>query len=215
MSEELDRHTTLPSGHPDIVWHAGEVDVWKRAGTAVGRGVTVLFTGLSGAGKSTIAAAVEEQLVAEGVACYRLDGDNVRHGLNGDLGFSPGDRSENLRRVGEVARLMADAGLVVLVPVIAPYRADRDRMRVIHEAADIAFLEVFVDAPLAVVEDRDTKGLYARARSGELSGMTGVDAPYEAPVAADIVLATADADVAGLVAVVVSAVAESSSDASH
>lgn len=199
-------------GHPDIVWHAGWVEAAMRSGGVVGRGVTVLLTGLSGAGKSTIAAAVEEQLVAEGVACYCLDGDNVRHGLNGDLGFSPADRSENVRRVGEVARLMADAGLVVLVPVIAPYRADRDRMRAIHETAAIAFIEAFVDAPLAVVEDRDTKGLYARARSGELSGMTGIDAPYEAPTGPELLLPTAGSDAVDLAGVVVQAVRDQRSD---
>ncbi len=194
---------TGQAGPGDVVWHPSSVDAAARIGARLRGGVTILFTGLSGAGKSTIAAAVEEQLVADGVACYRLDGDNVRHGLNGDLGFSPADRSENVRRVGEVARLMADAGMVVLVPVIAPYRADRERMRAIHTAAGIEFIEAFVDAPLDVVERRDTKGLYARARAGEVRGMTGIDAPYEAPSTPDLVLATADADVADMVAVVV------------
>jgi len=188
------------------VWHPGAVDATARIGSRLGGGVTVLFTGLSGAGKSTIAAAVEERLVADGVACYRLDGDNVRHGLNADLGFSPDDRSENVRRVGEVARLMADAGLVVLVPVIAPYRVDRERMRAIHAAAGLDFVEAFVDAPLAVVEKRDTKGLYARARAGQVQGMTGIDAPYETPTSPDVVLATADADVDELVEAVLALV---------
>lgn len=191
------------TGHPDIVWHPGEVATQDRVGGRLSGGVTALFTGLSGAGKSTVAHAVEVALVEAGVACYCLDGDNVRHGLNGDLGFSPADRSENVRRVGEVARLLADAGMVVLVPVIAPYRADRDRMRAIHDAAGLDFREVHVDAPLAVVEERDTKGLYARARAGELTGMTGIDAPYEAPDHADLVLDTATVALDDLVATVV------------
>lgn len=164
--------------------------------------MTVWFTGLSGSGKSTVASVVERQLVTSGHACYRLDGDNVRFGLNADLGFSPKDRAENVRRVGEVARLMADAGLIVVVPVISPYRADRQRVRAAHEAADLAFIEVFVDTPLAVCEQRDPKGLYARARAGEVSDMTGVDAPYEAPEDPDLVLATTDHDVAELATLV-------------
>ena len=148
--------------------------------------VTVWFTGLSGAGKSTIAAAVAQQLMTSGRPVTVLDGDEIRRGLNADLGFSAADRSENIRRIGEVARLMADAGLVVLVPVISPYRADRDRVRAIHADAGLAFVEVFVDTPLEVCEQRDPKGLYARARAGELKGLTGVDDPYEAPEAPDV-----------------------------
>lgn len=191
--------------HPDVVWHHGGVARDDRVGTCVGDGVTVLLTGLSGSGKSTIAAAVEEHLVGMGVACARLDGDNVRHGLNGDLGFSPQDRSENVRRVGEVARLMADVGLVVLAPLIAPFAADRDRMRAAHRVAGLRYVEVFVDTPLEVCEQRDSKGLYARARAGELTGMTGIDAPYEAPVdpalvvGVDLDLSAAVTAVAGLV----------------
>ena len=123
-----------------------------------------------------------------------LDGDNVRHGLNADLGFSDADRAENVRRVGEVARLMADAGIVALVPVISPYRAGRAAARAAHEAAGLPFLEVFVDTPLEECERRDPKGLYARARAGELSGMTGIDSPYEPPVEPDLVLTPADGD---------------------
>lgn len=163
------------------VWHESTVARsvrWERHGFA---GVTVLLTGLSGSGKSTVANGVAERLLEADRPAYVLDGDNVRLGLNGDLGFSAADRSENLRRIGEVARLMADAGLVVLAPVIAPYRVDRDRMRSVHEAAGLRFVEVFVDTPLVECEQRDPKGLYARARAGELSGMTGIDAPYEAP----------------------------------
>lgn len=144
------------------------------------------FTGLSGAGKSTIAVAVAQQLVASGRSVTVLDGDELRRGLNADLGYSAADRSENIRRVGEVARLMADAGLVVLVPVISPYRADREQVRTIHAASGLPFVEVFVDTPLDVCEQRDPKGLYAQARAGELTGLTGVDDPYEAPEKPDV-----------------------------
>jgi len=160
----------------------------------VGQGVTVWFTGLSGAGKSTIATAVAQQLLAADRLVSILDGDELRRGLNADLGFSAADRSENIRRVGEVARLMADSGLVVLVPVISPYRADRDRVRAIHVTAGLPFVEVFVDTPLDVCEQRDPKGLYARARAGELTGLTGVDDPYEAPEKPDVHLAPGPID---------------------
>jgi bifunctional enzyme CysN/CysC len=166
--------------------------------------VTVWFTGLSGAGKSTIAVAVAQQLVSSGRSVTVLDGDEIRRGLNADLGFSAADRSENIRRIGEVARLMADAGLIVLVPVISPYRADRERVRTIHATAGLAFVEVFVDTPLDVCEQRDPKGLYARARAGELTGFTGVDDPYEAPDAPDvrIVPGPIDEQVAAIVAAI-------------
>ena len=125
---------------------------------------------------------------------YVLDGDNVRHGLNGDLGFSAADRAENVRRVGHVARLMADAGLVVLVPLISPYRTDRDLVRALHAEADLPFHEVFVDTPIELCEQRDPKGLYAQARAGEITGFTGVDDPYEAPEHAELVLRPGDGD---------------------
>lgn len=157
------------------------------------------FTGLSGSGKSTIAAAVEAELVRRGRFCYRLDGDNIRHGLNADLGFSAEDRHENIRRIGEVARLFADSGAVALVSFISPYRADRDRVRQMHETVaaggaspPVRFIEVFVDTPLAVCEDRDPKGLYKKARAGELKGFTGIDDPYESPEQAELVLKTAE-----------------------
>ncbi|HJR90904.1 MAG TPA: adenylyl-sulfate kinase, partial [Acidimicrobiia bacterium] len=153
-------------------------------------GATVWLTGLSGSGKSTIAAELEEALVGSGRAAYRLDGDNLRLGLNGDLGFAADDRAENVRRVGEVARLFADAGVVAIVPVISPYRADRDRVRAIHAEAGLAFVEVFVDTPIEVCEARDPKGLYAKARAGEIKGFTGIDDPYEAPLAPDLVIDT-------------------------
>jgi bifunctional enzyme CysN/CysC len=157
-------------------------------------GLTIWLTGLSGSGKTTIANAVAARLAAAGRSTYLLDGDVVREGLSADLGFSASDRTENVRRIGEVARLMADAGLVVLVPVISPYRAGRDRVRAIHESAGLRFVEVHVDTPLEVCEQRDPKGLYARARAGDLHGMTGIDDPYEPPKAPDIVLAPAPLD---------------------
>ncbi|HEX2403176.1 MAG TPA: adenylyl-sulfate kinase [Acidimicrobiia bacterium] len=170
----------------NVVWHRGRVTPSDRLETTGGKGVTVWLTGLSGSGKSTIAYSAEEMLVQAGRAAYVLDGDNLRHGLNGDLGFEASDRSENVRRVGEVARLMADAGLVVLVPVISPFASDRKMVREAHEQASLTFIEVFVDAPLEVCEQRDPKGLYARARAGEISDMTGLDSPYEVPESPDL-----------------------------
>jgi bifunctional enzyme CysN/CysC len=174
----------------DVVWHEGAVGRADRTG----RGATVWLTGLSGSGKSTVAVEVERALVSRGRAAYLLDGDNVRHGLNADLGFSAADRTENIRRIGEVARLFADAGVVALVPVISPYRADRARARAIHEAVGLPFLEVFVDTPLALCEARDPKGLYARARAGEITGFTGIDDPYEPPEHPDLRLTPDDGD---------------------
>jgi bifunctional enzyme CysN/CysC len=173
---------------PNVVWHPGDVaraDRWQAGQLG---GATVWFTGLSGSGKSTVAVAVERLLLARGHAAYLLDGDNLRHGLNGDLGFSDTDREENVRRAGEVARLFADAGVVALVPLISPFRAGRERVRLIHEMADLPFVEVFIDTPLEQCEQRDPKGLYAKARAGELPGFTGIDAPYEAPDDPDLVL---------------------------
>ena len=161
----------------NITWHAG-----LTRDARLSRGATVWFTGLSGSGKSTVAAICEERLVAAGRPAYLLDGDNLRHGLNGDLGFSADDRTENIRRVGEVARLFADAGVVALVPVISPYRADRAQARAAHQGVGLPFFEVFVDTPIDVCETRDPKGLYAKARAGEIKGFTGIDDPYEAPL---------------------------------
>lgn len=172
----------------NVVWHEGAVTRSDREEATGGAGTTVWLTGLSGSGKSTIAYAVEELLVARGRAVYVLDGDNLRHGINSDLGFSKEDRSENIRRVGEIARLMADAGLVVLVPVISPYESDRVAVRKKHEEIGLPFVEVFVDTPLEVCEDRDPKGLYARARAGEITGMTGIDDPYEAPSSPEVTI---------------------------
>jgi len=181
----------VESVSPNVVWHEGPVsraERWAKTGNV---GATVWFTGLSGSGKSTIAAAVQQQLVELGQPAYLLDGDNLRMGLNGDLGFSPADRSENIRRVGEVARLFADAGTIALVPVISPYVADRTRARAIHTQADLMFHEVFVDTPLEICEGRDPKGLYKKARAGEITGFTGIDGPYEAPELPELVLAAA------------------------
>ena len=181
---------------PDVTWHPGHVARDDRPS----RGATVWLTGLSGSGKSTVAAEAERRLVAAGRPAYVLDGDNVRHGLNGDLGFSAADRAENVRRVGHVARLMADAGVVVLVPLISPYRADRDRVRAMHDEAGLPFVEVHVDTPIELCEQRDPKGLYAKARAGEITGFTGVDDPYEAPTAPELVLTPADGDPAAMAA---------------
>lgn len=167
-------------------WHGDEVTHASRAAITGGKGATAWLTGLSASGKSTIAHAVETALVAEGRAAYTLDGDNVRQGLNADLGFSPQDRAENVRRVGEVARLMADAGLVVLAPLISPYEADREMVRTAHAAAGLSFFLVHVSTPIEVCAERDPKGLYAMARRGELDDFTGVSAPYEEPSSPDL-----------------------------
>jgi len=180
----------------DTTWHTGHV----ARGDRPSQGATIWFTGLSGSGKSTVATACEARLIAAGRPAYVLDGDNIRHGLNGDLGFSAADRAENVRRVGHVAALMADAGLVALVPLVSPYRADRDAVRSLHEAAALPFVEVFVDTPIDLCEQRDPKGLYAKARAGELKGFTGVDDPYEAPERPELVLRPEDGDPAAMAA---------------
>lgn len=163
----------------NIVRAEGRVSGADRAANFGHGSKTVWFTGLSGSGKSTLAFAVEEALVARGVATYVLDGDNIRFGLNRDLGFAPEDRTENIRRIGEVCRLFQDAGLIVLTAFVSPYRADRDAVRALHPEG--AFAEVFVDTPIEVCEQRDVKGLYAKARAGEIPEFTGISAPYEAP----------------------------------
>ena len=178
----------------DITWHEPLVprsERWEQLGV---RGATVWFTGLSGSGKSTIATKVERVLIAQHRPTYLLDGDNLRHGLNGDLGFSAADRAENVRRVAEVARLFADAGVVALVPLISPYRAGREHARAIHVAAGLPFVEVYVDTPIELCERRDPKGLYRKARAGEISGFTGLDDPYEPPVTPELVLRPNDGD---------------------
>ena len=165
----------------NVYWHHGEVTREDRAKILGHKGATLWFTGLSGSGKSTIAVALEQALIDRGMLCYRLDGDNVRMGINKNLGFSAEDRAENIRRIGEVAKLFADAGLLVLSSFISPYRADRDAVRALHEDSELAFIEIFVDCSLTEAEKRDPKGLYQRARAGEIKGFTGIDDPYEAP----------------------------------
>uniref|UniRef100_A0A8K9WZG6 3'-phosphoadenosine 5'-phosphosulfate synthase 1 n=2 Tax=Oncorhynchus mykiss TaxID=8022 RepID=A0A8K9WZG6_ONCMY len=178
----------------NVTYQAHHVSRNKRGqvvGTRGGfRGCTVWLTGLSGAGKTTVSMALEEYLVCHGIPCYSLDGDNIRQGLNKNLGFSPEDREENVRRIAEVARLFADAGLVCIASFISPYGRDRVNARKIHEAAGLPFFEVFVDAPLDVCEQRDVKGLYKRARAGEIRGFTGIDSEYEKPEAPELVLKT-------------------------
>ncbi len=169
-------------GH-NLTWHAGLVSADDRA-RVLGHGAACLwFTGLSGSGKSTLSRAVEKRLVELGVQAYCLDGDNVRMGLNADLGFSPEDRAENIRRISQVARLFVDSGAIVLTAFISPYRADRDAARAL---IGDAFAEVWVNPGLDVCEERDPKGLYERARAGEIAQFTGVSAPYEAPAAAEL-----------------------------
>jgi bifunctional enzyme CysN/CysC len=172
----------------NVHWQALDVNKTARARLSHQKPCILWFTGLSGAGKSTIANLVEKQLHAEGRQTYLLDGDNVRHGLNKDLGFTDQDRVENIRRVAEVARLMVDAGLIVMVSFISPFRSERRMARGLVEAGE--FIEVFVDTPLAQAEARDVKGLYKKARSGELKNFTGIDSPYEAPEDAEIRLDT-------------------------
>ncbi|XP_053839524.1 bifunctional 3'-phosphoadenosine 5'-phosphosulfate synthase 2 [Vidua macroura] len=182
------------TGSTNVVYQAHHVSRSKRGqvvGTRGGfRGCTVWLTGLSGAGKTTIGFALEEYLVAHGIPCYSLDGDNVRHGLNKNLGFSAQDREENIRRIAEVARLFADAGLVCITSFISPFTKDRLNARKIHEAAGLPFFEIFVDAPLNICESRDVKGLYKKARAGEIKGFTGIDSEYEKPKAPELVLKT-------------------------
>ena len=187
----------------NVVWHESEVPRDERWAAAEVRGATVWLTGLSGSGKSTVASALTALLTERGVLTYTLDGDNLRHGLNGDLGFSADDRAENVRRVGEVARLFADAGVVALVPLISPYRAGRDHARALHEAAGLVFLEVFVDTPIEICEQRDPKGLYAKARAGELKGFTGIDDPYEPPQQPELTLPGGDTSAADAAAAIV------------
>ena len=174
----------------NVTWHDGEISREDRGNILRQRGATIWFTGLSGSGKSTIAVALEHALFQQGKLSYRLDGDNVRLGINKNLGFSEADRTENIRRIGEVAKLFGDAGVIALSSFISPYKGDRDEVRELHEQAGLDFIEVFVDCSLAVAEERDPKGLYKKARAGEIKNFTGIDDPYEAPVSAEIHLHT-------------------------
>jgi bifunctional enzyme CysN/CysC len=187
--EELEEAKSERS--PNVRWQGTRMTRERRWGTLGNVGATLWFTGLPGAGKSTVAAAVEERLIEAGQPAFLLDGDNLRHGLNGDLGFDEHARRENVRRTAHVARLLAESGAVSLVSLVSPYAADREAAAALHEADRLAFIEIFVDAPLDTCEQRDPKGLYARARAGELDGLTGVGAPYERPAAPDLVLGSA------------------------
>jgi bifunctional enzyme CysN/CysC len=172
----------------NVTWHAGEVSREQREAGFGGRGATLWLTGLSGSGKSTLAVAVEQRLITEGRNAYRLDGDNLRTGLNGDLGFSRESRNENCRRVAEVACLFADAGLVAVVALISPYAEARQRARAIHEAAGLPFVEIHMAVPADLCAMRDPKGLYARASEGSIDSFTGIDDPYEVPESPDLVI---------------------------
>ncbi|HQQ62432.1 MAG TPA: adenylyl-sulfate kinase [Pseudomonadales bacterium] len=170
----------------NVHWHSGDVTREDRYRVLGHKGATLWFTGLSGSGKSTVAVALEKELTARGVLCYRLDGDNVRLGINKNLGFSAEDRSENIRRIGEISKLFVDTGVIVLSSFISPYRADRDTVRALHDASAMDFIEIHVDCSLAEAEKRDPKGLYKKARAGEIKGFTGIDDPYEAPVKPEV-----------------------------
>ena len=172
----------------NITWHDSEVTKTERQAQNGHKNVVLWFTGLSGSGKSTISVALEKALFERRIHAYRLDGDNIRHGLNNNLGFSPEDRKENIRRIGEVSKLLADAGLITLTAFISPYREDRDRVREILE--DGEFIEVYAKASVETCEQRDPKQLYKKARAGEIKNFTGIDAPYEAPEHAEIVVDT-------------------------
>ncbi|ORB31558.1 adenylyl-sulfate kinase [Mycolicibacterium parafortuitum] len=187
----------------DIRWHPSSLDREYRKSATGQKGATIWFTGLPASGKSTVAVAVERALVDSGQVAYLLDGDNIRHGLSDDLGFSAGDRAENIRRVGHLTRLFADAGVVALASLVSPLKSDREIARALNDAAKLPFIEVYVATPREECEKRDPKGLYARARTGELKGLTGVDAPYEPPENPDLVLDTTDADIDTLVAQVI------------
>jgi adenylylsulfate kinase len=172
----------------NITWHDGDITKLDRERLIQQKGVVIWFTGLSSSGKSTIARALEERLFERGHLSYVLDGDNIRHGLNKNLGFSPEDREENIRRIGEVAKLFADAGLITMTAFISPYRKDRDRNRELLEGGE--FIEIFVKVSLDVAEKRDPKGLYKKARTGEIKEFTGISAPYEEPLNPELTLDT-------------------------
>jgi len=170
----------------NVHWHEGEVTREDRQRVLQQKGATLWFTGLSGSGKSTIAVALEKELNQLGNLAYRLDGDNIRLGINKNLGFSAEDRHENIRRIGEISKLFCDTGVIALSSFISPYRFDRDEVRKLHEAANMDFIEVYVDCSLAEAERRDPKGLYKKARAGQIKGFTGIDDPYEAPAKPEI-----------------------------
>jgi adenylylsulfate kinase len=170
----------------NITWHEGHATREERAALLKQQGCTIWFTGLSGSGKSTIAFTLEHALVQRGHLAYVLDGDNIRHGLNKNLGFSAADREENIRRIGEVAKLFADTGVITMTSFISPYVKDRDGVRALHDAGNLPFIEVHVNTPIETCEQRDPKGLYKKARAGQLKGFTGIDDPYEPPTKAEL-----------------------------
>jgi len=170
----------------NVTWHESSVKREEREGLLKQKGATIWFTGLSGSGKSTIACTLEHALVQRGHLAYVLDGDNIRQGLNKNLGFSAADREENIRRIGEVAKLFADAGLITMTSFISPYRKDRDAVRALHEAGKVPFIEVHVNTPIETCEGRDPKGLYKKARAGQIKNFTGIDDPYEAPTTPEL-----------------------------
>ena len=174
----------------NVTWHDGDITLEDRNALMGQKGATLWFTGLSGSGKSTVAVALEKALFERGCLSYRLDGDNIRLGINKNLGFSAEDRTENIRRIGEIAKLFVDSSVIVLSSFISPYRADRDEVRALHVESGYPFVEVFVDCALEEAERRDPKGLYKKARAGEIKNFTGIDDPYEAPLAAEIHLRT-------------------------
>lgn len=174
----------------NIYWHHGNITRSDRERARGHKGVTLWLTGLSGSGKSTISVRLEEKLFELGCSTFVLDGDNVRHGLNKDLGFSPKDRTENIRRIGEVAKLFTQGGVIVSTAFISPYRADRDQVRAIMDKGD--FVEIYVDAPIEVCESRDPKGLYKKARAGQIPEFTGISAPYEAPESPELIVRSGD-----------------------
>lgn len=176
----------------NITWHKGNIEKKDRERLLLQRGAVIWFTGLSGSGKSTLAHRIEELLFERKHLCFILDGDNIRHGLNKNLGFSPEDREENIRRIGEVSKLFSDAGLITMTAFISPYRADRDKARSL--LAEEEFIEVYVKVPLEVAEERDPKGLYKKARAGEIKEFTGISAPYEEPLSPELVIDTSEND---------------------
>lgn len=171
----------------NITWHPSLTHD-ERSKLTKQKGLTIWFTGLSASGKSTVATALEQHLLQQGIHAYRLDGDNIRFGLNKNLGFSEADRNENIRRIGEVAKLFADSTAVAITSFISPYQADRQQARELHESAGLPFVEVFVNVPVEVAEQRDPKGLYKKARAGEIKEFTGISAPYEQPKHAEVEL---------------------------
>lgn len=184
----------------NITWHAGNITRDERNALFGQKGLTVWFTGLSACGKSTIAVALEQVLYQRKHPAYVLDGDNIRHGLNKNLGFSAADREENIRRIGEVAKLFADAGVIAITSFISPYSKDRDNARKLHADAGLGFVEIHVNTPIEICEQRDPKGLYKKARAGQLKGFTGIDDPYEAPANPEIVLKAGEKSVEDCVA---------------